>query len=67
MIGVHAHLGVLSIIAIVLGFETPAIGVTGNLRTADTGLFLAGQWGIPLGVWVGEGGGVTILMPTGYL
>lgn len=67
MIGGHAHLGVLSIIAIVMGFAVPALGITGNLRTAITGLFLAGQWGIPAVVWIGEGGGVTILLPTGYL
>jgi hypothetical protein len=67
MIGGHAHLGVLSIIAIVMGFAVPAVGVTGNLRRAVTGLFLAGQWGIPLVVWVGEGGGVMLLLPTGYL
>lgn len=67
MVGGHAHLGVLSILSIVMGFAVPAVGVTGSLRTAVTGLFLAGQWGIPLVVWVGEGGGVFLLLPTGYL
>ena len=67
MIGGHAHLGVLSILAIVMGFAVPAIGVTGNLRTAVTGLFIAGQWGIPGIVWLGEGFGLGFLMPTGFL
>ena len=67
MIGGHAHLGVLSILAIVMGFAVPALGVTGNLRTAVTGLFIAGQWGIPGIVWLGEGFGLMFLMPTGFI
>ncbi|MFC5135587.1 MULTISPECIES: hypothetical protein [Haloferacaceae] len=67
MIGGHAHLGVLSILAIVMGFAVPALGVTGNVRTAVTVLFIAGQWGIPGIVWLGEGFGLTFLMPTGFL
>lgn len=67
MIGGHAHLGVLSILAIVMGFAVPALGVTGRLRTAVTGLYIAGQWGIPGIVWLGEGFGLTFLMPTGFL
>jgi hypothetical protein len=67
MIGGHAHLGVLSILAIVVGFVVPALGITGRLRQVVTGLFLAGQWGVPLTVWIGEGGGVTALMPTSFL
>lgn len=67
MIGGHAHLGVLSILAIVLGLAVPAMGVTGNLRTAVSGLFVAGQWGIPGIVWLGEGFGFGFLLPTGFL
>lgn len=67
MIGGHAHLGVLSILAIVMGFAVPALDVTGNLRTAVTALFIAGQWGIPGIVWLGEGFGLLFLMPTGFL
>jgi hypothetical protein len=67
MIGGHAHLGVLSILAIVMGFAVPAVEVTGTLRTAVTVLFIAGQWGIPGIVWLGEGFGLTFLMPTGFL
>jgi len=67
MIGGHAHLGVLSILAIVMGFAVPALGVTGALRTAVTVLFIAGQWGIPGIVWLGEGLGLLFLMPTGFL
>ncbi|MFW5964286.1 MAG: hypothetical protein ACOCQM_05415 [Natronomonas sp.] len=50
-----------------MGFAVPALGVTGNLRTAVTGLFIAGQWGIPGIVWLGEGFGLTFLMPTGFV
>lgn len=67
MIGGHAHLGVISILAIVMGFAVPALNVTGNLRTAVTVLFIAGQWGIPGIVWLGEGFGLGFLMPTGFL
>lgn len=67
MIGGHAHLGVLSILALVMGFAVPAVGVTGTLRTAVTVLFIAGQWGIPGIVWLGEGFELTFLMPTGFL
>lgn len=67
MVGGHVHLGVLSILSIVLGFAVPAVGVTGNLRTAVTVLFVAGQWGIPGILWIGEGFGLLFLMPTGFL
>lgn len=67
MTGGHAHLGVLSILAIVMGFAVPALDVTGSLRTAVTVLFIAGQWGIPGIVWLGEGFGLLFLMPTGFL
>ncbi|MFB6093919.1 MAG: hypothetical protein ABEJ77_03145 [Halanaeroarchaeum sp.] len=67
LIGGHAHLGVLSILAIVLGFAVPALGVTGRLRTTVTALFVAGQWGIPGVVWLGEGFGLRFLLPTGFL
>jgi hypothetical protein len=50
-----------------MGFAVPALGVTGNLRTAVTALFVAGQWGIPGIVWLGEGFGLLFLMPTGFL
>ena len=67
MIGGYAHLGVLSILAIVMGFAVPTLGITGNLRTAVSLLYPAGQWGIPAVVWFGEGFGILILLPTGYL
>jgi len=67
MVGGHAHLGVISILAIVMGFAVPALGVTGRLRTAVSVLFIAGQWGIPGVVWLGEGAGLTFLMPTAFL
>lgn len=67
MIGGHAHLGVISILAIVMGFAVPALDVTGRLRTAVTVLFIAGQWGIPGVVWLGEGFELAFLMPTAFL
>jgi len=67
MVGGHAHLGVLSILAIVLGFAVPALDVTGRVRTAVTALFVAGQWGLPVTIWIGEGGGLTALMPLTFL
>jgi len=67
MIGGHAHLGVISILAIVVGFAVPALEVTGRLRTAVTVLFIAGQWGIPGVIWIGEGAGLTFLLPTVFL
>ena len=51
MIGGHAHLGVLSILAIVVGFAVDAFGVAARLRQAVSGLFVVGQWGVPLAVW----------------
>ncbi|MFB6092886.1 MAG: hypothetical protein ABEK02_07745 [Haloquadratum sp.] len=67
MVGGHAHLGVLSILAIVMGFAVPALGVTDRLRTAVTVLYIAGQWGIPGVVWLGEGLGLSFLLPTAFL
>ncbi|WP_313691161.1 hypothetical protein [Halorarum halobium] len=67
LVGGHAHMGVLSILAVVLGFAVPALGVTGRLRSAVTGLFVAGQWLLPVTIWVGEGAGVTMLIPTSFL
>ncbi len=67
MIGGHAHLGVLSILAVVLGFAIPALGVTGRARQAVTGLFVVGQWGLPVTLWIGEGGVAPMLMPTTFI
>ena len=67
LVGGHAHLGVISILAIVVGFAVSALEVTGRLRTAVTVLFIAGQWGIPGVIWIGEGGGFTFLLPTVFL
>ncbi len=64
MIGAHAHLGVLSILAIVTGFAVESLALAGRLRTAVTGLFLTGQWLLPTTIWLGEGAGFTALLPT---
>ena len=67
MVGGHAHLGVLSILAVVTGFAIPAFDLTGTLETVTVGLFLLGQWLLPLTIWAGEGGGLLFLMPTIFL
>lgn len=59
----HAHLGVLSILAIVLGIVIDLYGPADRLRTAVSGLYIQGQWLLPLSLWVGLGFGVTILLP----
>ena len=50
-----------------VGFAVPALGVTGRLRTAVTVLFIAGKWGIPGVIWIGEGAGLTFLLPTVFI
>lgn len=67
LVGGHAHLGVLSILAVVVGFTVDAFGLTGRLRTAVSGLYLAGQWLLPLTIWVGIGGQQFYLMPTTFV
>lgn len=67
MVGGHAHLGVLSILAIVLGFAVDAYDLTSRVRITVTGLFLAGQWLLPVTIWTGEGFGLSFLMPTTLL
>ncbi|WP_243645279.1 hypothetical protein [Natrarchaeobius chitinivorans] len=67
MIGGHAHLGVLSILAIVLAFAIPALNVTGTLETVVTWTFIPGQWGLPLVPWLAVGGGISVLHPTAFL
>jgi hypothetical protein len=58
IVGGHAHLGVLSILAIVLGFTVDAFGMTGRLRRAVSGLYVFGQWTVPLSVWIAELSGI---------
>lgn len=67
MIGGHAHLGVLSILAIVLGFVVDAYALTSRVRNAVTGLYLVGQWLLPVTIWTGEGFGLSFLLPTTLL
>lgn len=63
LISGHAHLGVLSILAIVLGVVVDLYGPTDRFRTAVTVLYVQGQWLLPLSLWFGIGFGVTILLP----
>ncbi len=67
MVGGHAHLGVLSILAIVIGFVVDQHGIAGRLRSAITGLYVVGQWMLPMSVWIGVGAGVTILIPLAFV
>lgn len=67
MVGGHAHLGVLSILAVVMGFAVDALGVAGRVRTAVTGLFVVGQWCLPVTVWLAVGFELTFLHPTAFL
>ena len=64
MIGMHAHLGMLSIIAIVTGFAADAFAIAGILRHAVTGLYLLDQWPLPGPILAGEGMGLLVVMPT---
>lgn len=48
----HAHLGVLSILAIVMGSQVDALNVFGRARQASVGLYLIGQWMLPIAIWV---------------
>jgi len=67
MIGGHAHLGVLSILAIVVGFSVDALGLAGRLRRAVSGLFVVGQWGVPLTVWAAAALSIPPLHATTFL
>jgi hypothetical protein len=67
MIGGHAHLGVLAILAIVMGFAVPGLGVVGRLRSAVSGLFVVGQWAPPLTVWTASGLEIGPLHATAFL
>jgi len=67
MVGGHAHLGVLSILAIALGVVVDLYDVTGRLKTAVQWLFVVGQWLLPVSIWVGVGMEVFVLLPTVFL
>lgn len=67
MIGGHAHLGVLSILAVVMGFAVEAFSLTGRLRQAVSGMYVVGQWGVPLTVWGAAITGIGVLHVTTYL
>lgn len=67
MVGGHAHLGVLSILAIVTGFTVDAFELASRLRAAVSGLYVVGQWGLPLTIFAGEGAGLSMLMPTSFI
>ncbi len=57
----HAHLGVLSILAIVMGSQVDALNVVGRLRKATAGLYLIGQWMLPLAVWGVSATGIAVI------
>lgn len=57
----HAHLGVLSILAIVMGSQVDALDVVGRTRQATTGLYVVGQWMLPLAIWVVVRTGIAVV------
>ncbi len=57
----HAHLGVLSILAIVMGSQVEALHVAGRPRQAAAGLFLVGQWLLPLAIWTVTATGIAVV------
>jgi hypothetical protein len=67
VVGGHAHLGVLSILALVMGFAVVAYGLGGRMRQAVSGLFIVGQWGVPLTVWGAEITGIGIIHITTFV
>lgn len=67
MIGGHTHLGVLSILAIVVAFAVAHLGVTGTVESVVTWAFVIGQWGVPLVPWLAGGAGLEVLYPTAFL
>lgn len=67
MVGMHAHLGVLSILAIVTGFAVDSLAVSGRARTLVTGFYVVGQWMLPGSIFLGEGLGLLVVMPTMFL
>ena len=67
MIGGHAHLGVLSILAIAIAFVIAAYGIDGTIEQVVTWTFVLGQWGLPLAVWLAAGFGLEFLYPTAFL
>lgn len=66
LIGAHAHLGVLSILAVVLGFAVDHYGIGGSRRTVVTWFFIAGQWLLPAS-FVAVAAGYGIAAITAYL
>lgn len=67
MVGGHAHLGVLSILAVVVGFTVDAFGLAGRLRTAVSGLYVFGQWTVPLSVWIASITGIGAVHALAFL
>lgn len=66
LIGGHAHLGVLSILAIPLGFAVDHYGLTGTRRSVVTWFFIAGQWLLPL-TFIVIAMGTEVVAITAYL
>ena len=67
LVGGHAHLGVLSILAIVVGFAVDSLGLADRMRSVVTGLYVVGQWFLPLTIWLAAGFGLGFLHPTAFL
>lgn len=67
LIGGHAHLGVLSILAIALGVVLPAFEMRAAIERIVTWAFVVGQWALPLTVWLAAGFELEFLHPTAFL
>ncbi len=55
MVGAHAHLGVLSILAIVVGFAVDHYDLQGRERSLVQWFYVVGQWAVPGSVIAAEG------------
>lgn len=67
MIGAHAHFGVLSSLAVVLGFAIDHFGVAGLRRQLVTYPYVLGQWGLPATILVAFGTGMHALQTLDYV
>lgn len=67
LIGAHAHLGVLSILAVVLGFAVDHYGLDGSRRQIVTYGYIVGQWLLPVTIIVAFTTGMMQLELLNYL
>lgn len=63
----HAHLGVLSILAVVLGFAVDHYDLVGRTRSVVTSFYIAGQWMVPGSLVIATGFGIGVFHMTTFL